>query len=88
MTLIEITAPCVAQGAPRKVGAQLEVSDSNARLLVSVGRARIVERTTPVVLNDPPSVPKQSRRKLKPEGAPAPSATTPQPEADAPASVE
>lgn len=95
MLTVEILRGVVAGGGPRKAGERIEVPEPEARLLVGVGKARIVDSVLPVVLSDAPEPSQPKRRggrKPKTDGASAPSATNPDPmlelSSDAPAAAE
>lgn len=79
MLTVEILRGTVAGGAPRKPGDRVEVHDYEARILMGVGRAKIVDPSIPVVLTEDPEIPqrqsKRRGRKPKTEGALAPSAS-------------
>jgi hypothetical protein len=98
MPFVEIIRPCVAQGRRAKPGERLELNDSEARLLLGLRRAEVVDAPLPVVIEEvetssPKASAKRSRRKPKPEGADAPSAVLPtvaveEPSSDAPAAAD
>lgn len=98
MPFVEIVRPCVAQGRRAKPGERLELSDPEARLLLGLRRAELVDDPLPVVIEEvPPPSPKvstkRSRRKPKSEEAAASSAILPtaadeEPSSDAPAAAE
>ena len=74
MTSVRIVQPVVAGGAPRKRGAVIDVSDNEARLLVAVRRAEIVdEQPLAVVVTEQAEKPKRrGRPKKAKEGASCP----------------
>lgn len=76
MLTVEILRGVVAGGASRKPGDRVDVYEAEARTLVAVGRAKVIEAILPVVIEDP--LPEKAstrrRRKPKPEAAPVSSA--------------
>lgn len=76
MLTVEILRGVVAGGASRKPGDRVDVYEAEARFLVAGGRAKLIEATLPVVIEDPlpEKVSARRRRKPKSEAAPASSA--------------
>lgn len=78
MPTVEILRGVVAIGVPRKVGERVEVDSVEARLLVGVGRAKLVDPSLPVVLTDAPEEPQPAKRRgRKAKSKEAPSAGPP-----------
>lgn len=76
MPFVEITFNVVAGGGPRKIGDRLELSTSEARLLVGANRAKFVEQPSPVVIDEPAVTP-PAKKTRKPRGKKTASTPTP-----------
>lgn len=67
--LIRILRDTSIVGQPVKVGDEVEVSDSDARYLLGVKKAEVVDRRSVVVLDEAAPVEARKPRTRKPQGA-------------------